>query len=77
MDEKSNFAMKYVIAENKDSSIRQCTSKKQWEEQSPLRKAPPLESLMIVLEFDSDSYDKAMQTFYDFYNYGQYKPIPN
>jgi hypothetical protein len=74
----------YVIYEQDDDKtcnpkdsclVSGLTSKKEWLENEFLRKDENGKDLRIVLEFEAETWEEAMQKYNDHYGYGKYIPM--
>ena len=65
----------YVIYENLDSTERGISPKVQWSKSWLLKVDTAGNSMKVVLEFEAETWNEAMQKYNDHYGYGKYIPM--
>jgi hypothetical protein len=68
---------KYVIYECVEASgiERGVSTLAQWQEKSFLQKSTSGLPMKVVKEFEAETWEYAMQVYYDHYGYGKYVPM--
>ena len=65
----------YVISESDKIGETGCTEKSAWLESPVLQRDTAGNLMTVVLEFEAETWEEAMQKYNDHYGYGKYIPM--